>query len=820
MSARNTLQQTFHKMLDGHAGVCFVSGEAGTGKTTLLNHFAWWCRQSTTPVVVVQTACFQISQNSQPFEPFWQALSHLTNPDSTALAQIRATDRRRALAATARQLIKDTGMDAIDLAAALASAIPFVGAIPPLIRIARKAKQGFSKSTAPSWQKPAMEPRVVSQMFINYLSGITDNVPLVILIDDLEWADAATVDLLLQFVKRSDPRCLLIVSAFRALDVSLTDHPLQAALPEIARVCGTLPIDLTQAAAAESHTFIEAVLRQKGAPSTQLVNQIHHQCGGNPLHVVELLAMLIDAKTLTVNDGHWQTAADIEWTNLPVKVSEVIGKRIQLLTDEMREALELASAAGESFLGEVLEGAHQRRRARTGVARDILQQLNRAKQLSLIDKSVTFDLGDQILTSYHFLQRAMREMMYAITFEPLRKELHLDIALTLEAFTKHDPDALLPELAWHFEKAGRPDLAARYSLAVAEHCIAMGQFAQSVHLFEEVLTHATTLSEEERATALLHQASALTHLSQQQKARPMLAEAIELARTFSQPGLLSRCYSELSWGAHKDGDGARALEHAMTAIAFAKHSADNTALALAHRRAGSAARMQMNYPTADAHFEKAAELYGSKPDPDVFGVAACYNNRGNIAGDLGDWATAVTHYTMGLNLLRRQPKYRQRPQIEAATLGNLGEIQRRQKRFDDARVSLDAATELAQRIGDVDLELTNRNNRANVLEDQGDLDTAAAEYAALLPRFLQHNLRAQALETVIYIGRVRAKRGGEDNLHDAALRLAAVERHQAADATVLEAAESLRQLLLESGVSEEKLRFLSIEADGLDPLKL
>ncbi len=259
--------------------------------------------------------------------------------------------------------------------------------------------------------------------------------PIVIVLDDLHWADEPSL-LLLRFAARELASSgLLIVGTYRDVELG-RQHPLARVLGEISGIEGSGRIPLRGLSVAGVERYIEMT---SGAPAPPgLAEAVQEQTDGNPFFVGEIVRLLASEGKLTA-DG---SVAELQ---IPQGVREVVGRRLDRLSEETNEALRVAAVIGRDFEGELVWRVAQ-----------LPQQamLNAAREA--IAERLVSDLGDGHFSFAHAL---VRDTLYEELSPPKRAALHQRAGLAIEETCGDDVDERLGELAHHFlEAAPRGDL--------------------------------------------------------------------------------------------------------------------------------------------------------------------------------------------------------------------------------------------------------------------------------------------------------------------------------------------------------------------------
>jgi DNA-binding CsgD family transcriptional regulator len=315
------------------------------------------------------------------------------------------------------------------------------------------------------------------------LQRASQDIPLVVILDDLHAADASSL-LLLRFVCESggDHRTV-VVGTYR--DSELTkDHPLAATLPELLRTPGATRISMPGLAEAHVAQLIETIPRLH---LDGLAAAVHRKTDGNPLFVQEYLRLL---------ESESQTAQGAAGERLPIPegVREVIGQRIDRLPASCTELLRLAAVAGREFLVDVLE------RASAQNSDFVLDTLQDAIEARLVEE-VHGEPG-----RLRFGHALIRDTIYESMPAGERCRRHVDVGQALEAASVADPGPFAAELAHHFFEAGPVGDQAKtvaYATLAGTRAVESLAYEEAVRLFQMALRPLQESSDERRRCQVL-----------------------------------------------------------------------------------------------------------------------------------------------------------------------------------------------------------------------------------------------------------------------------------------------------------------------------
>ena len=281
-----------------------------------------------------------------------------------------------------------------------------------------------------------------------FLKNAAQRQPLVLFLDDLHWADGPSLRLL-QFLARelSDSR-LLVVGTYR--DVSLgRKHPLSQALADLSREGLVERVPLHGLTEHEVERFIEVTANID--PPRSLVRAVYGETEGNPFFVSEIVSLM-------ASEGTLDDAGRLEGftVTIPQGVREVVGRRLDRLSEDCNRVLAVASAIGREFGVEIVERVAELSRDR------VLELLEEAEGQRIVS-----DASQPGTLRFMFSHALVREALYEELGVTQRVRLHRRIAEAIEEICVDDREAHLGELAHHFLEAQELERAIDYSSEAA-----------------------------------------------------------------------------------------------------------------------------------------------------------------------------------------------------------------------------------------------------------------------------------------------------------------------------------------------------------------
>jgi class 3 adenylate cyclase len=479
------LESVFHAWKEAAAGdrrVVLISGEPGIGKTRLASEVAR--RAHDTGAVVLYGRCDE--DMGVPFQPFVEALEQVVDA-----------------APAAERLGRHAG-ELVRLVPDLARVVP--GLEPPL-------------RSDPDTERYRLFDAVAA-----WLGAVSDPVGVVLVLDDLHWAEKPTLLLLRHLIRSSEPMRVLVLGTYRDTDLDRT-HPLGEVLADLRREAGVERLALS---GLDVEGIIELLASASGERmdlrAGDLAQLLWSETEGNPFFVQEILRSLVESGRIVQRDGVWTTDFEVTELGIPEGVREVIGRRLNRLNDTANQVLGAASVIGALVDVDILV------KVAGPEEETVLDALDEATAASLLRETANGD--------YEFTHALVRTTLYEELSSARRARRHRQVAEALEARRSDDVAAL----AFHFGRAGAVDeRAVDYARLAGYRALDQLAFDQAVVLFVQALEAADDLEvEDARRADLLIGLGTAQRLAAVPSYRETLLDAGRMARDMGDAGLLAR----------------------------------------------------------------------------------------------------------------------------------------------------------------------------------------------------------------------------------------------------------------------------------------
>ena len=425
------MQSWLERALSGERQIVFLTGEAGIGKTSIVQAFLDRAR-NTQKILVVRGQCLEQYGAGEPYLPVLDGFSRICRGPGGA------------------PIIDIFRQHAPSWLAQMSSLVP------PAERV-----------NLPSHSAGITREGMLREM-TDTIETLTAHSPLLLILEDLHWSDYSTIDLLSYLARRRDPARLMVIGTYRPVDVILDSHPIKAVKRELQAhgLCHELPLEyLAEEAIAE---YLNTKFPSHQLPS-RFRQTIYRRTGGNPLFMVNLVEYFIDQKLLHEDQGTWKLSVDLSKIEqaIPSTLRELIEKKLERLSADERTVLESATVAGMECCSVAIA-------AGLDMPVEWVEQHceSLAHKHHFFSPSWLVQLPDGTVTPrYRFSHVLYLEVPYRLIPPTRRSQIHHRIGQRGVAIYGDRAIEIAAELAMHFEQSRDWPSALKYLLQAAENAI-------------------------------------------------------------------------------------------------------------------------------------------------------------------------------------------------------------------------------------------------------------------------------------------------------------------------------------------------------------
>lgn len=590
-----TMQRAYTQARNGQRRAVFISGEPGIGKTRLAREFTHWSEE-TQQARVLWGYCYEMS-GSFPYQPIADAIS--------AHVRMCSPTQLRAL----------LGKSALDLA-----------------KIAPEVRFKLPELPQPEPVGPELERRNLYSAVAHFFNALAEQRPLIIILDDLQWADAATMQLLNFLMMQSsglspfDPvseggehsAVPLFLMLYRADAVNDT-HPLRGLMGALSRIGMSADVRLQRLTEAEVHQLLVNIAGHSVRPV--FAAEIFRQTEGNPFFIGEAIRTLILEGKIKKMGERWQATVDIDQLALPHSVRLLIERRLVHLSPECRTTLTLAAVLGRQFSSALL--CQARNLSEDAVAEHIDDAIQ-AQILSAFSDPSKVGSGTHAQDlDLAFTHDKIREVLYQWLNPLRRRTLHTQVAMAIEtryAATSLRLQPYYSMLAYHYQIAENPARAVDYLLKAAAHDGSVYAFVNAAEHIRAALDLLISDEERPRRAELLRQLSEIyIYTGRPDKAIEAGMASATLWRALGNDVKQAEAYLHVSFCCHWQGREIEAVEHIQHALKCIENTPEEIALlARANAQWGLAATVMGEPLLAREKLQQADILHSSVGGDDDF----------------------------------------------------------------------------------------------------------------------------------------------------------------------------------------------------------
>ena len=476
---RSELRRLVDGLAEGKGSLALIGGEPGVGKTRLAEEIAQEAKKEGHRILVGRCHDVDAPTPYLPFVELLEAAAHDVDRETFRMALGEAAGEIAKVMPQLRSLYDD---------------------IPPGLDL-------------PSEQERRYLFNSIGE-FVERAAAVT---PVVVILDDLQWADQPSLALLESIARRLERMPVVIIGTYRNVELDL-HRPLSKTLDHLLRQRLAERITLKRM----SEKGVEAMLTRLAgsAPPPELVTIIFKETDGNAFFVEELFRHLCEENGLLDDEGRWREGIHLGEIDVPEGVRLVIGRRLERLDETALKILTVAAVLGRTFDYELLAATSD------SDEDTLLDAIEDAQKLTLISPlgSVPSE------TRYEFVHELIRQTLISGISLPRRQRLHLRVATAMEKLY----DASLAERAadvlnhLYQAGAGTSDQAIRLLLLAGTRAQESAAFEDSLRYFEEAMTLIDPNERSLKAHALVGLGHAQRSLSRVDEAVSNWSEALTI----------------------------------------------------------------------------------------------------------------------------------------------------------------------------------------------------------------------------------------------------------------------------------------------------
>lgn len=412
------IQRLERHLAQAHSGarqIAFVTGGAGIGKTTLLETFldSLRGRPGLMTPWIGRGACVEQHGPREAYMPVLDALGRLAR--------------------------RQDGAKLIELLRRVAPT--WLAQMPWLVG---------DDARASLQSEPAAKPDRMLREFAALIEALTNEVTVVLVLEDLHWSDPSTVDLLSVLGQRQEPAHLLVIGTYRPAEVAIHDHPLGSAVRTLRARRQSSEIPVHELSVENVRRYLEERFPDAPFPLA-LAPVLHQHTDGNPLFMVAVVEHMLSRGLILETGPGWALSVPLERADLgiPDGIAQMIEAQIEGLAPADRELLEVASASGIELTIPAIASVMD---CDTATVETRCEALARARRPLRVAGSSEWPDGS-VTRCYTFTHELYRQVVYGAVPDRRRMRLHQRLGEALETAYGERALEIAPALAVHFERS-------------------------------------------------------------------------------------------------------------------------------------------------------------------------------------------------------------------------------------------------------------------------------------------------------------------------------------------------------------------------------
>jgi len=555
------MKEAVYRAVHGEGGLVFIHGEAGIGKTRLVRELGAYARSRGVQVLYGRCPALFRMDGVPPYILWKEVIKdylETCNPE---------------------QLYRVIGYYPAEVAKL----------VPELSQKLRSIPQSFPIS-------PDQEQNRLFEAVSQFITNISREAPLLVVLDDLQWTDPSSL-LLLHYLARGVQKTpLLLLGAYRSTDID-SKHPLTPVLTELNRERLPQSVSLKRMSLSDVSEMIKSILEQEDVPS-EFCKLVYEKTAGNPFFVEEVVKSLREEGVIYREENSWKFK-EVSKIEFPESVKTVVKTRIDRLDKECQNVLTFASFIGNDFTIEATCAV-------TGIEESkLLELMDELFKTGLIKERVI--RGEGICS---FADILVRDVVYEEVSPLKRKKLHGVVGCALEQVYVKKIDEHFGELASHFLEGGDKDKALDYFLKAGDKAAKIYANSEASSYFQSALKLL-----EEKESDLREKAHVLESLG----------DIKELV-----------------------GEHDASMEYWNEALSLWKQLDEKEKTARAHRRITSILWEQGETEKAKDHLDKALGIL--ETEPESVELANLYSDKARWLWQSGDIASSLSWAEKALEL--------------------------------------------------------------------------------------------------------------------------------------------------------------------------
>ena len=667
------LKERLQKMLLQEGSTVFVAGEAGIGKTRIVQELANFGRDKKVRHLVGR--CI-LGEGSLPYQPFIELIRKYLE-------------------------LKDIKKEK-DLEGFILDRLPVLSGRTSILKVFLNVSKVDESSL--------LRKEQLWDAITKFIENISQERPLLIHLDDVHWADEPSLQLLYYLARNCGNSRILIVCTYRPEDLlQEKEHPLVSVQREMKREGLHQEIKLQRLEEDHVRQMVMSIFPGFDF-NHNLMRMLHQETEGNPFFVLEILRLFKGEGIVEKDNGKWALKKDIEEISIPSRVYDVVVRRVSQLEDQEKEILEVAAVDGEMFQSDSVN--HCLGFGRIGLLK-VLQHLEKSHHLIQARER-----------KYKFDHSKIREILYENIIPELRMEYHRLLGEYYKENYRAKED-YAPTIAHHLYEGDQKKEALPFLIAAGDTSARVFANRSALDYYQKALEvlQADPGKEEGLLLDLCHkEAGIFSRLSKYKEGKDLAESSLVLSRKVENRRLEGEFHRWLGDFNLRLVEHQESLSHFAEAIKIAKETQDKKLESMALADSGNVHYEKGDYDKALQNYHEALDLNSEVKD--LRNEATWLGNIAIIYDSKGNYDSALKYYQKALDISRSVGD----KNGVARHLLNMAILHIYKTEFDTALDQFEQVLKIVQEIGDRRVEGVVLGNIGSVYCDKGEYDLSIRYY--------------------------------------------------------------------------------------------
>lgn len=671
------LRKNMENVINEKGIAVFLRGEAGVGKTRLAWEFERYVFSK--GMLFLKSECLQYG-SIKPYSPFIDAL---TNYFQTI-----------ASGENIKKIIEETPLSILKM-------VPIMSAFSQAFGITKKEEISASFRD---------EKERIFENIYSLILRISGRKPIVIFLDNLQWADESSLFLLHYLMRGIGDSHIMLCCAYSLETLNLTrmgKHSETIQLMEKDKMF--IPIDLKRLNRDSVSRMIKSMTGRDDVP-LHLIDFVYEKTDGNPLFVDEIVRSMIGSRVAYVENDEW-VVKDFSLLKTPETIKGVFNKTIDKLDENSRKILEAASAIGyrfqEDILGDIVHIDEEK----------LVESLDELVNMRIIFRDETKD------GIYTFTHPMMQEIIYHRMTQNEIGGLHKKIAENMEKIYKDNIDTVLYDVVRHFVNTDEYEKTLCYSMMAGKKAKDALAFDESMKYYKIALDSlekldSTLENKGKNADAILNLGDIYRVTGEWDPALQQYENAAKISREIKNEEQEAKSYIKIGEIKSERNEWDEAIKNFEKGLKISEKNNDARGMGEAYKNIGYVHWRKAEFDKSLDYFNKIME-YGKKiNDP---GMIAYANLRiGTVYSEKGEKEKGIEYLQKSIDISGRHGDFH----TMTAAYNNIGEIYRAEGKYDEAIWYYKKQIEMAEKTGYVRLMGFGLSNSSECYAKKMELDMA------------------------------------------------------------------------------------------------